>query len=365
MSPSEEKSIKLQCSRKQIRRAGETLIESGASRKEINEAMDILNVWREVHAYPLAEAEKRIIQHIAEAEIKNTIVARRLKRTPSIIGKLKRFPSMKLERINDIGGCRAVLNTNKQVYELLQLLIDDDQIDIKTVTDYIKKPKESGYRGIHLICKYITENGAILIEIQLRSQVQHAWATSVEVSGTFLRSSLKSSQGDDEWLEFFSRISREFAWLEGSPRKFSLGGNRKRIKELEEQLHVIGKLSAYQVVSDHIRQHNINPKKSAYYLMVLDIYEKKISFSGYSASQIDKASRAYLKLEKERASTGRYDVVLVSTTSMKQLMEAYPNYFGNTEAFLLLLQSVAHGNWFLRHLSKWMFSNIIDKISKR
>ncbi len=44
----------------------------------------------------------------------------------------------------------------------------------------------------------------LLIELQLRTRLQHEWATAVETMGTFLQSSLKSSQGPEEWLDFFS-----------------------------------------------------------------------------------------------------------------------------------------------------------------
>ncbi len=62
--------------------------------------------------------------------------------------------------------------------------------------DYIEHPKESGYHGIHLIYQYRsdkrTDNNSLKIEVQLRSQLQHAWATAVETVGTFVQQALKS-----------------------------------------------------------------------------------------------------------------------------------------------------------------------------
>lgn len=50
------------------------------------------------------------------------IISRRIKRMPSIINKLRRFPSMQLDRIQDLGGVRVVLSTSKQVNTLAEHL---------------------------------------------------------------------------------------------------------------------------------------------------------------------------------------------------------------------------------------------------
>ncbi|WP_457767666.1 RelA/SpoT domain-containing protein [Cyanobium sp. ULC082] len=65
------------------------------------------------------------------------------------------------------------------------------------VDNYQAEPKPSGYRGIHLIYRYRsnkseTYNG-LLLEVQIRSPLQHAWATAVETVGTFLKQSLKGT----------------------------------------------------------------------------------------------------------------------------------------------------------------------------
>ncbi len=39
--------------------------------------------------------------------------------------------------------------------------------------------------------------------MQIRTAVQHSWATAVEVVGAFTAQSLKSSQGNEKWLDFF------------------------------------------------------------------------------------------------------------------------------------------------------------------
>lgn len=73
--------------------------------------------------------------------------------------------------------------------------------------DYITHPKDTGYRGVHLVYKYGSDKSAdyrdMRIEIQIRTMLQHAWATAVETVGTFINMPLKSSLGDEGWLNFW------------------------------------------------------------------------------------------------------------------------------------------------------------------
>jgi len=53
--------------------------------------------------------------------------------------------------------------------------------------------------------------------MQIRSQLQHAWATAVETVGTFLQQALKSSQGDEGWQRFFALMGNAMAMRERRP----------------------------------------------------------------------------------------------------------------------------------------------------
>jgi ppGpp synthetase/RelA/SpoT-type nucleotidyltranferase len=80
-------------------------------------------------------------------------MAKRLKRTPSIINKLKRLKGkLQLTTMNDIAGCRVILSNKKKVYKLKKLLLQ--KTDFKLRKDYIETPRESGYRSLHLIGKF-------------------------------------------------------------------------------------------------------------------------------------------------------------------------------------------------------------------
>ena len=57
--------------------------------------------------------------------------------------------------MQDIGGCRVVLSDVKKVHALRDLLLDSKtKNELVKQDDYIENPKDSGYRGIHLIYKY-------------------------------------------------------------------------------------------------------------------------------------------------------------------------------------------------------------------
>ena len=152
------------------------------------------------------------------------LVAQRTKRLNSIGLKLDREPRMKLSQMQDIGGCRAVVKSVVAVRRLHDFYRDESEMKHKfsKCDDYIKQPRLSGYRGIDLVHRFHSDKKAgepwngLKIEMQLRSQYQHAWATAVETVGTFLGEALKSASGPDEWLRFFALMGSVIS-LRGRP----------------------------------------------------------------------------------------------------------------------------------------------------
>src|SRR5439155_18826770 len=137
------------------------------------------------------------------------LIAQRIKRLPAIRLKLERLTRLKLSKLQDIGGCRAVVLTSQRVQQLVKLYeASRAQHELDHISDYLAKPKEDGYRGVHLIYRFQSEkyqsHCGLKIEIQLRSKLQHAWATAVETVGIFTGHVLKSSQGPEDWLRFFA-----------------------------------------------------------------------------------------------------------------------------------------------------------------
>ncbi|MHB1252398.1 MAG: RelA/SpoT domain-containing protein, partial [Acidimicrobiales bacterium] len=134
--------------------------------------------YRAAHQYPLIKATNGL-RSAVKAEHCDIEVSQRLKRIPTILDKLLREPEMDLSRMQDFGGCRAVL---ENIDEVLRVQSRVSQAHKRRngndphTKDYIANPRESGYRGIHVIVVYDGK----LVEVQLRTKVMHEWAIAVE-----------------------------------------------------------------------------------------------------------------------------------------------------------------------------------------
>jgi ppGpp synthetase/RelA/SpoT-type nucleotidyltranferase len=125
------------------------------------------------------------------------VVAERLKRQPRLVGKLIRFPEMKLTRMQDVAGCRAILPNLVTVNEVRRR-IERQKSEIIKINDYNATPRSSGYRALHIV---VRRDGA-LVEVQLRTIGQQRWAMLVEDLDAAYRFQLKDEAGPEEVLEY-------------------------------------------------------------------------------------------------------------------------------------------------------------------
>jgi ppGpp synthetase/RelA/SpoT-type nucleotidyltranferase len=343
---------KLNYSRKLVNKAGKILVDSKLSDIEPELAYQIINSWRAAHNFPLNTFQKRLRRLAKEFDV-NCIVAQRIKRISSIQLKLIRFPSMKLAQIQDIGGCRAILTSINQVDELVNAYLERESRGIKhklygVVDDYILQPKSSGYRGVHLVYSYHSDKNidydGLKIEIQIRTLMQHAWATAVETVGTFIKQSLKSSQGEEKWLRFFALMGSIMALKENKPTVPNTPDNYKDLQReifaLQKELDVFGHLTAFRT-SLNIFDEQRSKKDAHYYLLELDVQSRRVLVKSYSSNELNKATSDYVALEKRILDTySTTDAVLVSTDSLQKLKTAYPNYYLDTETFLSIVREV-------------------------
>lgn len=307
------------------------------------DAHDVLGNWRASHQFPL-NTFKINLRLRARRIDPNALVAQRLKRVPSIISKLQRFPNMALARMQDIGGCRAIVASNSHVYELRDAIVNS-RIKHRLVNekDYIANPKPDGYRGIHLVYRYQSDRKQTYnnhqIELQLRSRMQHAWATAVETMGAVLDQGLKSNQGDAEMLDFFRLVSAGFAHLDGTPQgtDLPLADVSRELAVREPMLRVINRLRGFRLAMKEMEQ-GPPPKDAHYFLMEMDASTAQVFVTSYKASHFEAAAKAYQEAERMRSNGKKIDAVLVMADSLYSLQTAYPNYFGDTSMFLAQLQ---------------------------
>ncbi len=333
-------------SKKQISKAGKIIASDQVYDDDLLWAVDVVDNWRTCHGYPINTFQATLRNKLKIID-KNAIVAQRLKRMFSIVQKLRRFESMKLARMQDIGGLRAVVSTLNKVRILEKNYLESRfSHDLISSTDYIINPKESGYRGIHLVYKYkntrAPEYNGLLLELQIRTNLQHAWATAVETMGTFLNHALKSSEGPEQWLDFFSLTGSAFAHIENCapvPGYENLSDNEtfEKVVAEEKRLRVQTRLSAFSVAAKEI---SIQSRQGSYHLVILDPQKMSVQIKSYSAANLGKAGQDYTDIEKRISAGLPIQAVLVSAGNIRNLRKAYPNYFLDSHKFILQLNKI-------------------------
>lgn len=138
----------------------------------------------------------------------NSIRAR-LKSVPSIIEKLERknveisLPAIE-QYLNDVAGIRVVCSFIQDVYTIADALLKQDDITLIERKDYIAKPKENGYRSLHLIVEVPIflekEKRKMKVEVQLRTIAMDCWA-SLEHQLRYKKETKFTSETQKELLE--------------------------------------------------------------------------------------------------------------------------------------------------------------------
>lgn len=110
----------------------------------------------------------------------------RLKTPSSILDKLKRkkLPlniSAVKDNIFDVAGIRIICSFPEDIYTLADMLLRQDDIKLIKKKDYIKTPKENGYRSLHLIVQvpiFLTDRTEYMnVEVQFRTIAMDFWAS--------------------------------------------------------------------------------------------------------------------------------------------------------------------------------------------
>jgi hypothetical protein len=341
-------------SKSAVDRAGVTLVSAPKVSDEpawsdydvsaLESAFEVVGNWRACHAF-LLNTFQAGLRNRARQLGGFPLIAQRTKRLASIVAKLERFPTMTLSQMQDIGGCRAAVTNVQKVRQLGELYVSGNlKHELHTVDDYIARPQDTGYRGIHLIYRYRSDKNTryngLKIEMQLRSRMQHAWATAVETVDFFTRSALKASQGPRQWHRFFALMGSVLALRERTPLVADTPEDpRALLSELRScaaDLRVVERLSGYGSALNVTQNPGL--KGAKYFLMQLDPSEKSVLVTGFNQSEISQAQDAYLVADKDVRTNPIKDAVLVSVETLTLLRRAYPNYFLDTRRFIEILQ---------------------------
>jgi ppGpp synthetase/RelA/SpoT-type nucleotidyltranferase len=318
-------------SKTQIVKAGKVLRQNIIEiTDDVINAFVIAHNWRSSYAYPMHRVRQELRGKVSR-EKGIGVTAARLKRMSSIRKKLS--PGNRtLYQMQDIAGARAILPNLRAVDRVSGYFEGGDtQHSIVKIDDYISTPKPDGYRSRHIILKYTGTGddeiyGRQFVEVQLRTEKQHAWATAVEAVGLVRNEDLKGGEGDANWLRFFSLMSAEIAEREvGSAHNNKT--RREELTDLDAQINATVELRSYNQALRFTDR--IDARRGGLFLINFDPVAKQVTVSPYSRYKDGNA--AYDAEERDLRET---NAVLVEVDRVLDLKSAYPNYFLNVHNFI-------------------------------
>ena len=360
--------IELPPSRESVKRAGSAIKSAiknnQSSNKDTDRALDIISRWRAFHAIPMNSLRSSLRGKIKKLQNSSDIlISRRLKRMPSILNKMLRIDGMSISNMQDIAGVRVIfpnmdlLLAFKHACEETYKSSETKKITAGFVLvpvgnedryNYIDNPKKDGYRSLHQVYRFQSkrypELKGMQVELQLRTQLQHYWATAVETLGLILNASLKSGEGDEQYKEFFRLCGALFAYDEKTNVQSDFAAYTQteiieKIISLNKSINITTLLSGTTIVTNVI-QRSGSKANNQYYLVQVDLDLQKVTYMEYSEKQIEEAEFAYKTLEKSVQEEKRnVEVVLISIDSINNLRKTYPNYYLDATEFLKKLSS--------------------------
>jgi hypothetical protein len=279
---------------------------------------------------------------------RQAVIAQRIKRRVAIADKLGRMPDLVLSAMQDIGGCRAVLSSVESARALAVLCRTPRRPSrhlLLRENNYVDNPKSDGYRSIHFVYEYRSERNetynGLKIEVQIRSHLQHVWATAVETVDAFEGQGIKSGRGERDWRRFFALMGDVIARKEDCPRvpnmPVSSESVRRELARYVDRLQVEARLGAYRLATKRITRRGL--RGWGYFVLELRPREHSMVIRRYKGSLdgAESAAEQYFATETQNERDPTRDVVLVKVSSLEALRSAYPNYFSDTREFLALV----------------------------
>jgi len=313
----------------------------------IRDAFLVANNWRDAHAYPMRSIHASVRHHIRKNDF-DAITGARLKRMQAIRRKLRRI-SVKFHKLQDLGGCRVIVATIAEARSLIEILKSKLPSVVLKETDYISRPKVDGYRSHHIIFGFRqrkrTPYDDRRIELQVRTHLQHSWATTVEAVGLYRGEELKSQKGDKDWLRFFALVSAEFADAEKCTTVPDTPVATERGSEIRRLAKSLDALNVLEAVTKGFQGTDIplaRGYKPTHYLIRYDHSSKTVHVEPHNKA--NKATASYEQAEEVQRTGDENDVVvLVEVDKIKDLKKAYPNYFGDVDYFQRQLKQIVLG----------------------
>jgi putative GTP pyrophosphokinase len=197
--------VSKEVSKTQIDRLGDRLRKGHAAEADLR----LLDSYRR----SFAEAYEAVLEHIQRWRPGIEVTGRPAKSTSSIVEKLHR-ESIRLTQIQDIAGCRLIVRDAVEQDSIVKGL--SDIFDHVTIVDRRERPTH-GYRAVHVI---VTWRGK-MIEIQVRTRLQHLWAELSEKFSDVVDSAIKYGGGTEEIREVLTIASTMVGRMESMEKEWA------------------------------------------------------------------------------------------------------------------------------------------------
>jgi len=337
-----------------VKRAGRAISEETAKDSDYL----LVDQWRSSHGYVINTFQAWLKGHFSKQGFEIEF-AQRLKRRNTVIGKLRRVDPTGRPLISDVSsmhdfaGCRMIFENLKDLTEFRSYMHSsavmrnvDHEIRHASEIDkynYIEKPKDTGYRGIHDVYRHFPRGSkrreekkpwdGLLVEVQYRTRAQHAWATAVEISDLLDGEQTKFELDQSNRGHFFALaseiIARQVESLENAYLGVTTKHLRNELQKLENELGILRRLKLLKQFEDEeqLQRHN-----------VLNIYRDRtgeLTLEILSFSSPTDAIEAASNLEANERSL---NAVYVRSDNPKQLRSAYRNYFNDPVDFVDMIE---------------------------
>jgi len=340
-------------SKSAVKRAGKAI----AQGRETKEDIILVDQWRASHGYVINTFQAWLKGLIKRSGI-HADFAQRLKRRKTVFDKLRRkrpngeFLISDVTSMHDFAGCRLIFETIEDLWSFRKFLRSQDTLrNVQHVLrnesqkyDYINFPKSSGYRGVHEVFRHHPRSHRIssissepwqglLVEIQLRTRVQHAWATALEISDIIDDQRTKFELQDTLRGDFFSISSeltaRRYEGLCKAHLQLTDKELCERLQEIEIKTDILRNLSTLRQFEgfDQLRKHNV--------LNIRVNDESELELQVHNRRNANLAIELANELESDLSSV---NAVYVRADNPLQLRRAYQNYFNDPIDFVEMIE---------------------------
>jgi len=319
-------------SKSRVNKAGNNV----RNKTDTPEDLEVIEEWRASHRAVLNTFQEMLRRRTRTTDI---VVAQRHKRKSTITDKLDRLPNMQLSRMDDVAGFRLIFPTLEDLYSFRKTF-HNAKFRHKRRNDidkynYIKKPKHTGYRGIHDVYVYDVNSDigrplkGLLVEIQYRTLIQHSWATAVEVIGFITESQPKFEKGDTRYQDAMMLsseiLARSHENLKGPYPDLSNTDLLKKFSRIDKSLNLLNRLRGLIAVK----------KASSENRNAILIFSQSAELEIRTFRTAPEALRALFELEKDMPEN---DIVLVKADKSEDIRLAFKNYFSDANDFVFLVE---------------------------